>query len=159
MATSGHLALLNQREQVANIRKSIKGGYGEDIYALMAEQGKLPRPLDPLNEKHLADIFAGAAGIARRRLLAEYEGVPVSTVKMETTKFREIWNKQNPKNKIGWEEARQKIRNLFNDNAWNNADGMSQAMIDRLYESNKGSIDLNAVDNQWLGQALNQRYS
>ena len=70
MATSGHLTLLNQREQVANIRKSIREGYGEDIYAMMAKEGGLPRPLDPLSEKHVMDIFAGAAGLYREKAKA-----------------------------------------------------------------------------------------
>ena len=70
MATSGHFALLSQREQVANIRKSIREGYGEDIYAMMAKEGGLPRPLDPLSEKHMMDIFAGAAGLYREKAKA-----------------------------------------------------------------------------------------
>ena len=158
LTIDGQLALQSQRDQIANMRENIRKNYGEDVYEELVRKGDMPRPLDPLSEKHMMDIFAGAAGLYRRKLPAEYEGVPVSTVKMETEKFREIWNKQNPGNKIGWQEARQKIRNLFNDNAWDNADGMSQAMIDKLYESNKGNIDLSAVDKQWLSQTIERRY-
>ena len=67
LTIDGQLALQSQRDQIANMREDIRKNYGEDVYEELVRKGDMPRPLDPLSEKHMMDIFAGAAGLYREK--------------------------------------------------------------------------------------------